>query len=146
MIILFLGMTVFSGCLEAILVPDEEFAPKPEPAMIFGVPPPFSQSENGLSRSPTFQSGKEPDPEKAKKGGALFAVWCRGCHEIKTKDNRIGPSLKDLFKRENLPASSKRVTGQNIRVQIRAPFRYMPPFPNLSEEEIEQIIEFLKTV
>jgi cytochrome c1 len=38
------------------------------------------------------------------------------------------------------------VTEENIRKQLVTPFRAMPPFPNLSEEDIKALLAFLRAL
>jgi uncharacterized membrane protein len=79
-------------------------------------------------------------------GAAVFAQNCSACHNSDTTDYKIGPGLKGLFQLEKLPVSGRPVTEANIRAQLETPFRNMPAFPELSEEKVNALIAFLKTL
>ena len=85
--------------------------------------------------------------ERAKKGKALFADNCFVCHDRDSdRVKRIGPSLDGLFTRKTLIVG-KPVTEANVRDVIKTgPTPGMPGFRyKLSDEEISDIVEFLKT-
>ncbi len=82
----------------------------------------------------------------AKIGASLFAKNCAGCHHADKTETKIGPGLKGLFKQETLPASGRPANEENVRAQIKTPFRAMPPFAHLSEEEITALLAFLETL
>ncbi len=82
----------------------------------------------------------------AKEGASLFAKNCSGCHYADKTEIKIGPGLKGLFKRETLPVSGRPANESNVRAQIKTPFRAMPPFAHLSEEEITALLAFLETL
>ena len=79
-------------------------------------------------------------------GMELFRKKCAGCHYPDKKKAKIGPGLKDLFKRDKLQSSGVPPTGENIRKQIRTPAGSMPPFADLTESEIESLIGYLRTL
>lgn len=87
-----------------------------------------------------------PDPVKVKKGEELFNRFCFACHESHTKAQKTGPSLKGVLKKEKLPMTRRDATPENIRLQLTKPYQFMPPQPQLSSEDIENIIEYLKTL
>ncbi len=83
----------------------------------------------------------------AREGARLFnEKSCADCHYTDRIDTKIGPGFKGLFKRDTLPVSGRAVTGDNVRKQLKTPFRAMPPFADLSEEEVEALLAFLKTL
>jgi mono/diheme cytochrome c family protein len=84
----------------------------------------------------------------AEAGRALFeAKGCAQCHYTNSTATKIGPGLKGIFDREKLPVSKRPATAQNIRRQLRAPYRSMPSFADrLTERERTRIIEYLRTL
>jgi cytochrome c2 len=82
----------------------------------------------------------------AKDGAAIFTKNCSGCHYADKTDTRIGPGLKGLFKRDTLPVSGRAVSETNIRKQLKTPFRAMPSFAGLQEEEVKALLAFLQTL
>jgi mono/diheme cytochrome c family protein len=83
----------------------------------------------------------------AEKGKVLFQRNCSSCHYTDKKDfKRAAPGLKDILKEKSLPVSKKPATVENVINQIKKPYRYMPSFADLSDEEIEHIIAYLKTL
>ena len=80
------------------------------------------------------------------KGEELFASKCSFCHHTDRKDEKVGPGLKGIFKEKLLPASKKAVTRENIRNQIKNPLANMPAFPELSKQDIQDIIAYLRVL
>jgi len=80
------------------------------------------------------------------KGENLFVSKCAFCHHSDRKDKKVGPGLKGIFKEKFLPASKKAVTRENIRNQIKSPLANMPAFPDLSEQDIQDIIAYLRVL
>jgi cytochrome c2 len=81
-------------------------------------------------------------------GATLFSEkGCGQCHYADSRDAKTGPGLKSLFSRESLPVSGGAVSEANIRDQLLTPYRNMPSFADrLSEEEIDHLIEYLKSL
>jgi len=87
-------------------------------------------------------------PAEAAQGAQLFNDrGCSQCHFTDSDQTRMGPGLLGLFNRQNLPASDRPVSEENIRRQLMDPFRSMPSYADiLTREEQDQIISFLKTL
>lgn len=82
----------------------------------------------------------------ASEGAVVFNQSCSACHYSDKADYKIGPGLQGLFQLEKLPVSGRPVTEDNIRIQLKTPFKNMPPFPELSEKKVDALIAFLKTL
>lgn len=83
---------------------------------------------------------------KTEKGGALFNRKCASCHYADREDAKHGPGLKNILKKETLPSSKRPATVENISLQLRKPYRVMPSFTSLSEQELADILAYLKTL
>ena len=88
----------------------------------------------------------KPQEGLVDKGAMVFNESCLACHNPDKAEYKIGPGLKGLFKMENMPVSGRPVTEANVRLQLKTPFKNMPAFPELSEEKIEALIAYLKTL
>lgn len=99
----------------------------------------------------------EPEPAQAgtaalksvgdrERGAALFARYCGSCHHADREENKVGPGLKGLFKKERLPFSDKPATEENVWHQLVRPARSMPTFASLTERELADLIAYLKTL
>lgn len=86
------------------------------------------------------------DTPAVRRGAELFGSRCSLCHYADKSDTKIGPGFKGLFKREQLPISQKPVTEDAITNQLKSPVGKMPPFPDLSPEQIQELIAYLKTL
>jgi cytochrome c2 len=86
--------------------------------------------------------------EQAEMGAALFQEeGCAQCHFTDSENTKIGPGLKGLFDRSQLPVSGLPVTEGNVRDQLIDPYEDMPSFADrLNEKEIEEIISYLNTL
>ena len=79
-------------------------------------------------------------------GAVVFNQSCSACHHSDKTDYKIGPGMQGLFQLEKLPVSGRAVTEDNIRIQLKTPFKNMPAFPELPEEKVDALIAFLKTL
>jgi mono/diheme cytochrome c family protein len=84
--------------------------------------------------------------DSAAKGAAIFKQNCSTCHLTDSTATKIGPGLMGLFKQDKLPISGKAASEENFRNQLMKPFGKMPPFAHLPEEEVEALVEYLKTL
>lgn len=105
--------------------------------------------ENPAGESGAGENPDGPAPARAElaaQGADLFSQSCSGCHYTDKTASKIGPGLKALFEGGALPASGRKATEANIRVQLRTPFRNMPAFPDLSKEHVDALIAYMKTL
>jgi len=79
-------------------------------------------------------------------GKNIFEEKCRTCHSAEDTETLVGPGLKGILKRPELPVSKLPATPENIRRQLRQPLSRMPSFDYLSEEEMDDIIAYLNTL
>ncbi len=93
-------------------------------------------------KAPTVPTEKDLVSE----GAMVFNQSCSACHHPDKTDYKIGPGLQGLFQLEKLPVSGHPATEESIRMQLKTPFRNMPAFPELSEEKLEALIAYLKTL
>ena len=82
----------------------------------------------------------------AEKGAALFKRSCAVCHFPNKSETKVGPGLKGLFQREKLPISGQPATEANVRLTLKTPIDQMQPFDWLSEEQVDELIAFLRTL
>ncbi len=89
---------------------------------------------------------REIEGDLAWKGAAIFDAICSDCHHADETEDLIGPGLKGLFKRAKFPVSDRPVTAANVRSLLKTPSQLMPPFDDLSEEEVDALVAFLETL
>ena len=82
----------------------------------------------------------------AEKGAALFKSKCLSCHYADKEEIKQGPGLKNILKKERLPFSKRPSSIENIKKQLKTPFLTMPSFVSLSQQEIADLIAYLKTL
>ena len=82
----------------------------------------------------------------AERGAILFDAKCSFCHHTDTEDTKIGPGLKNILNREELPYSGSPANAENIMKQLKAPVSGMPSFAALSEQEIADLLAYLATL
>ena len=87
-----------------------------------------------------------PPQGSAEKGAALFKIKCASCHFADKEETKHGPGLKNVLKKEKLPFSKRPSNIENIKKQLKTPFLTMPSFVSLSEQEIADLIAYLKTL
>jgi hypothetical protein len=86
------------------------------------------------------------DQESIMKGKELYESKCSFCHDPYGTEIIVGPSHKGIMKNLFLPVSKKPSTPENIAHQIRNPYRDMPSFSYLSDDNVLNIIAFLNTL
>jgi len=101
----------------------------------------FTMRGGGASVSAT-----EIKERTARQGAVVFNQNCADCHYADKAENKIGPGLKGLFKREKLPVSGRPVTDANVRKQVKTPFQNMPAFGELPEGDMDSLMAFLNTL
>jgi cytochrome c2 len=82
----------------------------------------------------------------AQRGQALFDRQCSFCHYADRTDSKMGPGLLGVLKGEKLPASKRPATPENVARQLQSPYRNMPSFSSLSEQDIGDLVAYLKTL
>lgn len=97
-----------------------------------------------ISQSQIVAKSKEGNADRGKK---LFAELCASCHYIDKKDfKRAAPGLKGILTEKNLPVSKKPANAENIISQLKKPYKYMPPFNDLTDEQLADLIAYMKTL
>ena len=79
-------------------------------------------------------------------GSLAFGQQCSRCHYADRTDFKMGPGLKGLFRKEKLHGSDWPVTEANVRKQIVAPFGTMPAYRDMSEETLDAMMAYLRTL
>lgn len=81
-------------------------------------------------------------------GAALFQEQgCAQCHYADRTEQRIGPGLEGLLRREELPASGEPATRENVRRQLLDPHDRMPSYEDrLTENEMRLLLDYLETL
>jgi cytochrome c len=84
--------------------------------------------------------------EKRTSAGQKLFQQCIGCHSALTGEEKVGPSLKGLFKRRKLLNGTPANEG-SIRLKIKNGGDGMPSYEQtLSAKELDQLIEYLKSL
>jgi cytochrome c2 len=79
-------------------------------------------------------------------GEALYNAKCLSCHFTDSEDKKLGPGLKGLFKKENLPHTGSPATVENVKKQLLRPALVMPAFTRLTEQEMADLMAYLDTL
>ncbi len=82
----------------------------------------------------------------AAEGAQFFNQKCSVCHHTDSTAIKVGPGLKGIFKQDKFPMSGLSVSDENFRKQLKTPFGKMPPFGHLSDEQVNALIDYLKTL
>lgn len=86
------------------------------------------------------------DSASIARGRALYESKCHFCHDASSTKQGTGPGHKGILKNPVLPVSGKPATPENVLHQLRTPFKDMPSFSYLSEEEAKDILAYLNTL
>jgi cytochrome c len=81
-------------------------------------------------------------------GAALFEEQgCMHCHYPDRTEQRIGPGLEGLFRREQLLSTGEPATRENVRRQLLDPRGRMPSYEGrLTEDEMRLLLDYLETL
>ena len=79
-------------------------------------------------------------------GNNIYDSKCLPCHSPDTEERKIGPSLMGLLKKDSLPHTGNPATVENIKKQLIRPALTMPAFKDFTEQEVADIIAYLKTL
>lgn len=99
------------------------------------------------------KKGKAPDKKEtaaasgnAAKGNAMYQEFCGVCHYSANAAKKIGPGLKGLYKRGKF-ADGKKVDDAAMREWIVKGGADMPSFEGqMSEQQMRDLISYLKTL
>jgi cytochrome c2 len=100
-------------------------------------------SPDAVRSGRAISSGTDASVER---GSLLFEGLCSSCHYPDRKEIKHGPGLKGLFELPSLPYSGKPVTEANVREQLLRPAQSMPSFSGLSDQELTDLLAYLKTI
>jgi hypothetical protein len=98
------------------------------------------------SKTPPVSTEKSFYEGDIERGSQLFAQKCLACHFSDSKEKKSGPGLKNLLKKEALPYSGKPATIENVKIQLQRPALVMPAFKNLTDQELSDLLTYLKTL
>ena len=79
-------------------------------------------------------------------GEQLFKQNCAACHLTDSTATKVGPGLKGIFTQTQFPVSGRPVSDDNFRQILKTPVSKMPPFGHLSEEQVNALLDYLKTL
>lgn len=71
---------------------------------------------------------------------------CSFCHDPYGTNTIVGQGHKGILKNQALPSIKKPATPENIANQLKSPYKDMPSFSYLSEDDVRNIIAFLNTL
>jgi hypothetical protein len=86
------------------------------------------------------------DSISIKSGKELYESKCYFCHDAFSTKWGVGPGHKGILKNPYLPVSKRPATPENVANQIRNPYKDMPSFSYLSDEDILNLIAYLNTL
>jgi mono/diheme cytochrome c family protein len=80
-------------------------------------------------------------------GRHIYDQYCDRCHLPYSSKKRQGPSLKGVFKREELPVSGMPANDDRVKDVIRMGRNKMDGFANvLTDEQINDLLAYLHTL
>jgi mono/diheme cytochrome c family protein len=80
-------------------------------------------------------------------GRHIYDQYCDRCHMPYSSKKRQGPSLKGLFKRQDLPVSGMPANDDRVKDVIRMGRNKMDGFGNvLTDEQIDDLLAYLHTL
>jgi hypothetical protein len=103
----------------------------------------FRNHHEDAGEEPLAEITLKTDPVSIDRGEAIYREKCILCHDPNSLEPIAGRGHQDILQRERLPVSGRPATPENIARQLRDPYKKMPPFPDLTREQVEDIIAYL---
>ncbi len=82
----------------------------------------------------------------AVEGAQIFSQNCSACHHTDSTAAKVGPGLKGVFKQDKFPISGQPVSDDSFRQILKTPFSKMPPFGHLSDEQVNALLVYVKSL
>lgn len=79
----------------------------------------------------------------AARGAEVYSGKCASCHHADSEEALFGPGLAGLLKKETMPSSGRPATPENVKGQLLTPYRVMPAFTSLPEQDMEDLLAYL---
>jgi sulfur oxidation c-type cytochrome SoxX len=99
---------------------------------------PNAAAQPGTSAGASSEKGSSAD---AQKGAELYkAQGCAACHKISGQGGVAGPDLSD---EANKRRSADWLAAQIRNAKAHDPNSIMPPYPSLSQEQVENLVAYL---
>ena len=86
------------------------------------------------------------DADLVAKGAQVFEKNCSVCHHTDSTETKVGPGLMGAFKQPKFPISGRPVSDDNFRQILKTPIDKMPSFGQLPAEQVDALLEYLKTL
>jgi hypothetical protein len=83
---------------------------------------------------------------KVDEGEELYDIKCLSCHATDSEERKIGPSLMGVLKKDTLPHTGNPATVENIKKQLIRPALTMPAFKDFTEQDVSDLLAYLKTL
>ena len=113
-------------------------------ALLIAIVFPVAASAQALRRDfkPAISAS---EAQQAVAGKELFNQHCASCHFTETTGQKIGPGLKDLYRRQTF-SDGKRVTDASLARWIEVGGKNMPGFKDdIKPGQIRELISYIKT-
>ena len=82
----------------------------------------------------------------AAKGKAVFEAQCVSCHNADSAEDKMGPGLKGLYKKDKMK-NGKKPSDVTVRAQVEQGGGGMPAYKDvLSDQEKNDVLAYLKTL
>lgn len=86
------------------------------------------------------------NPQQAA-GRKVYDNVCQRCHDAYSSDDRQGPSMKGIMKREYLPLSGLPANDERVGEIVRFGRSKMPAFGQaLSDQQVQDLLAYLHTL
>ena len=82
----------------------------------------------------------------AAEGAMVFKKNCSACHHTDSTTTKVGPGLMGVFKQTKFPISGRPVSDDNFRQTLKTPYDKMPSFGLLPAEQVDALLDYLKTL
>lgn len=100
----------------------------------------------GCSKEETSATESTSAQASSSEGQTIYENKCASCHGPNLRGTNKGPSLLSIiYEPSHHPDEAIRSAVRNGAVQHHWPYGNMPPVENITDEEIDQVIKFIRS-
>ena len=110
------------------------------------IPAPRTAEQKKDAVQEKLNGSAKTDPQSIAKGKELYASKCTFCHDPFSTTTLTGPGHKAILKNHLLPVSKKTASPESVANQLRTPYKDMPSFSYLTDDEVQSIVAYLNTL
>ena len=100
---------------------------------------------SAIGCKPSRPEDTRPFTAQEQRGQRLYNSACLTCHRVDSEGPLNGPGLKNVYKKKYFPSGAP-ANDERMTEVIKKGRRQMPAFPDLTDQEIADLIAYMKRI